>query len=249
MRTKLIQLEQRVRELEDMAREIAATAKHFVEHLDNSVQPELSIKGQTWYLAAHGFVEKLYPEKVEWLERLYAGNSGMHNLLNTMRIERVQQHKLYSMFRTSFAQARGLLVGSLERRKSLELDALIQLSSALVSDEFETARQLFDAANADESILRAAGTVARVALERHLHTIADARGVMITLNPPNKKKPEAQDVINSLAKASVISAIQKSELETLFRIGNHCAHPKEAVKAPDVEKIIVRGKEMAATIA
>jgi hypothetical protein len=46
----------------------------------------------------------------------------------------------------------------------------------------------------------------------------------------------------------VISAIQKSELETLFRIGNHCAHPKEAVKAPDVENLIVRGKGMAATI-
>jgi hypothetical protein len=125
---------------------------------------------------------------------------------------------------------------------------LIQLSASLVSDEFETSRQLFDAAKGDESILRAAGTVARVALERHLFTIAEARSVKVEVNPPTKKHPEAQDAYNSLAKASVITAIQKSELETLFRIGNHCAHPKESIKAADVEKLIVQGREMAATI-
>jgi hypothetical protein len=170
MRTKLIQIEQRIAELEKMAREIEASARKFYSSTKHKgVQPQLSIKGQTWYLAAHGLIEELYREKVEWLEYRYSGSSGMHSFLNTMEHEWIEQSD-YNSFKGSFAEARGLLLGSLERVKSLELDTLIQLSSALVSDEFETAGQLFDAANGDESILRAAGTVARVALERHLHT-------------------------------------------------------------------------------
>lgn len=245
MRTKFIQIEQRVRELEKLADEIAALADRFDKRQD--VQPELSIKGRTWHLAVRGLIEKLYPERVEWFDNCYNSSGGMSRFLNAVGTGAFEKRH-YLNFLTSFADARGLLLGSLERARSLELDTLIQLSSALVSDEFETARQLFDAANKDESILRAAGTVARVALERHLHTIADARSVTITLNPPNKKKPEAQDVINCLAKAGVVTAIQKSELETLFRIGNHCAHPKEAVHAADVDRLIQRGKEMAAII-
>jgi len=247
MRTKLIQLEQRVQELERNAREISAMARKFEAGGNDNLQPELSIKGRTWHLAALGLIEKLYPERVEWFENCYNSSGGMTKFLNAIS-SRAFEKRHYLNFLTSFADARGLVLGSLERAKSLEFDAFIQVSSSLVSDEFETARQLFDAANGDESILRAAGALARVALERHLHTIADARGVTITFNPPSKKKAEAQDVVNSLAKAGVVTAIQKSELETLFRIGNHCAHPKEAVRPNDVEKLIVRGKEMAATI-
>jgi hypothetical protein len=245
MRTKLIQLEERVKELEKMAREVGTLVKRLNE--GDEAQPELSIKGHTWYLAAKGLIEKLYPEKVDEFDYCYSGERGMWHALDA--IEPVDlDNRTYNSFVSSFAKARGMVIGSLERAKSLEFDAFIRLSSALVSDEFETSRQLFDAAKGDESILRAAGTVARVALERHLLTIAEARSVTITVHPPTKKKPEAQDALNSLTKAGVLTAIQKSELETLFRIGNYCAHPKESIKTQDVEKLIVRGKEMAATI-
>jgi len=175
----------------------------------------------------------------------------MHKFAQTMRNTNPKNLRFkenYLRFQESFATARGLVLGSLERLKSLEYDILIQLSSALVLDEFETSQQLFDTAKGDESLLRAAGTIARVALERHLFTISEARNVTIDVNPPTKKKPEAQDVLNSLAKAKVITDVQKSELETLFRIGNHCAHPKESIKTGDVEKLLARAKDMAATI-
>jgi len=232
-----------------MATELQGLAQRFHAG-DATAQPSLSIKCHIWRMGAQGVLEKIYPEKVEWFERCYGGDNGMHRLTTTfnIRFDLEDCARDYRYFMESFATARGLLQGSLERLKSLELDTLIQLSSVLVSDEFETALQLFDTSKGDESILRAAGTVARVALERHLFTIAEARNVTIEVNPPNKKKAEAQDVLNSLAKASVITAIQKSALETLFLIGNHCAHPKESIKAPDVQKLIVHGKEMAATI-
>ena len=247
MRTKLIQVEQRVAELEELARKVDTLATRFRRKDGEAAQPELSIKGHTWHLAAEGLIERLYPDKLDEFNYCYSGESGMYLFLSTVD-HRELTHVRYDNFVRSFAKARGLVIGSLERAKSLEFDMLIQLSASLVSDEFETSRQLFDAAKGDESILRAAGTVARVALERHLFTIAEARSVKVEVNPPTKKHPEAQDAYNSLAKASVITAIQKSELETLFRIGNHCAHPKESIKAADVEKLIVQGREMAATI-
>jgi hypothetical protein len=37
-------------------------------------------------------------------------------------------------------------------------------------------------------------------------------------------------------------------LDSLFTIANNCAHPKEAIKAEDVERLIKRGKELASII-
>jgi hypothetical protein len=219
-----------------------------VAGLHHDAQPQLSMKAKTWYFAAHGLLEKLYPEKVEWLENCFYGQSGMHRLCGMMTLKNaVFMTDKYNDFRSSFADARGLIAGSLERAKSLEYDTVIRIRSELVSDEFDTAQQLFDTAGGDESILRAAGTVGRVALERHLFTVADARGVEIKANSRSGKKM-AQDVINGLEKAGVISKIQKSELESLFKIGNNCAHPKEQIKAEDIERLLRRGKELTATI-
>lgn len=246
MRTRLIQFEQRVLELEKMAEEIQILAADFAAF--KVVQPRLSIKTQTWYLAAHGLLEKLYPEKVEWFENCFGGNAGMHMLINTVQATTLDEfHRNYRDFQASFATARGLVLGSLERAKSLEYDTLIHLSSALVSDEFYTAHQLLETAKGDESILRAAGMIGRVALERHLFTVAEGKAVTIEVNPPTKKAT-AQDVMNSLDKARVITKIQKSELESLFKIGNNCAHPKEAIRDKDVERLLQRGKELTVTI-
>jgi hypothetical protein len=247
MRTRLIQFEQRVLELEKMAEEVMVLAERFSNH--EEIQPQLSIKTQTWYHAAHGFLEKVYPEKVEWLEHCIDGDQGMIafvDMVHPWPLNELKPRHVY--FLKSFATARGLVRGSLERAKSLEYDTLIHLSSALVTDEFDTAHQLSETAKGDESILRAAGMIGRVALERHLFTVAEAKAVTIEVNP-STKKATAQDAMNSLEKAGVITKIQKSELESLFRIGNNCAHPKESIKDKDIERLLQRGKELTVTIA
>jgi hypothetical protein len=247
VRTRLIQFEQRVAELEKMADEVMALADKFSKH--EEVQPQLSIKTQTWYHAARGFLEKVYPEKVEWFENCMYGQQGMFAFVDMVHPWPVNELKPnFFKFRQSFATSRGLLHGSVERAKSLEYDTVIKLSSALMADEYETAQQLFDPANGDESLLRAAGTIGRVALERHLFNVADSKQVAIQVNPPTKKKPDVQDVINSLEKSGVITQIQKSEIESLFRIGNNCAHPKEAIKAADIQRLLQRAKELSAIV-
>jgi hypothetical protein len=47
----------------------------------------------------------------------------------------------------------------------------------------------------------------------------------------------------------VINAIQKAELDGLFKIANNCAHPKESVQKADVKRLIERAREMASVIS
>jgi hypothetical protein len=103
-------------------------------------------------------------------------------------------------------------------------------------------------AASEEVFIRACGVIARVALERHLFTVADARSLTIILNPPSKKHPDASDVVNTLSKAGVITPVQRSQLESLFSVANNCAHPKGPVLGADVERLIRDGKQLAATI-
>ena len=78
--------------------------------------------------------------------------------------------------------------------------------------------------------------------------MADDRGIQVVVNPPTKKKPEAHDAIVSLKNAGVLTAVQQSQIESLFKIGNNCAHPKEQVVATDIERLIKEGKQLASII-
>ena len=48
--------------------------------------------------------------------------------------------------------------------------------------------------------------------------------------------------------ANFINAIQKSQPDRLFSVANNCAHPKEAVKVSDVERLIREDKQLTALI-
>ena len=169
-----------------MADEVMVLAVRFSNH--EEVQPQLSVKTQTWYHGARGFMEKTYPDKIEWLEHCFEGDHGMIGFINMVYPWPLSDLKRsHADFLQSFATARGLVHGSLERAKSLEYDTVIVLSAALVADQYETALQLFANANGDESLLRAAGTLGRVALERHLYNVADSKQIQIRVNPPPRK--------------------------------------------------------------
>jgi hypothetical protein len=89
--------------------------------------------------------------------------------------------------------------------------------------------------------------IARVALERHLFCVVDARSVPIIL-PPNKKHPSVEDALSALVKANVITAVQKSQFDSLFKSANNCAHPKETVREVDVARLIRDGRTAAAAV-
>jgi hypothetical protein len=81
-----------------------------------------------------------------------------------------------------------------------------------------------------------------------LFTVADSRKLSIIKNPPTKKHPDVEDVLQTLQKSGVITAIQKSQFDSLFKVANNCAHPKEAVLQADVERLIRDGRQLASVV-
>jgi hypothetical protein len=109
-------------------------------------------------------------------------------------------------------------------------------------------KNIFDKYNNDDVFVRVSGIVARVALERHIRTVAEARNIVIVRNPPNKPHDDFGDVTTTLMKNGVITSHQKSELDLLYRTGNECAHPQGKVVVSEVKQLIERGRELASVI-
>jgi hypothetical protein len=248
MKWKLSQLRARVAEIEGLADKMSDLGKRLAA--GEKVQPELSIVGQQWYRAAR--------------ELLFQNNfSGLHEFENCyvqpekLAIEYyIKQvalapnfaHANLCDFEEMLQQARALVLALEQELLSRELPIVTELSFELVADEFDKAQSLLDQSGNDEILWRVAGVLARVALERHLFTVVDSRKVRIVVNPPTKKKPEVEDVIQTLVKEGVLTAVQRAYLNGLMAVANNCAHPKEPVKRDDVERLIKDAKAAAATI-
>ena len=79
-------------------------------------------------------------------------------------------------------------------------------------------------------------------------SVADQRGLSLIVNPPTKKKADVSDALNTLVKANVVTPVQRSHLDSLFSVANNCAHPKEAIRPEDVERLITDGRRLASAI-
>jgi hypothetical protein len=259
MQTKLLQLENRISELEAMAERIEELAKQLIE--GRGGQPELSIKGQSWFRGARELLRQNGSSCIGEFEACYISyveKPAMGRMRTFCDIEQYLNHGTsprnpvpgldhYHRFVELFRKARSLAQAAVEEIKSRELPVASQLSFAVATSELDVAGEVLAVSSGNDALLRASGVVARVALERHLLTVADTHSVAVTSSSPTKKLT-AQDVLNALGKQSVITPIQKSELESLFKIGNFCAHPKESVTHDDVVRLVSRGRELCAVI-
>ncbi len=273
MQTKLIQVQKRIDDLEALADEVAVLAARIKD--GEEAQPDLSINGQRWYRGAREVLVQAKSSALEEFDQCY--NSTVTSPRRGMQIgarnftdiehyiaigtdsswvklrwsgdqQRSNRENYHAFFSKQFLKTRALLRSVIDEVYSRELPVATQLSFELVADEFSTAETILREAKGQEVFHRVSGVIARVALERHLFTVADQKGIVITVNPPHKKKPEAQDAIISLRKAGVITAIQQSQLESLLKIGNNCAHPQEIIEPADIERMIKDGKQLASVI-
>lgn len=250
MQTKLIQLQNRIDELENVAWEVQTLADQFIQ--GGAVQPRLSQQGERWYRGCRELMVQQNFSGLGDFDDCYSGRGqSISQIIHLDKFEPepmlTKEHTI-KWFKYNLQQARALVNSVTEEIKSRELPIESALSLTLSADEFDKAQGLYEVSKGDEPLLRAAGVVTRVALERHLFTIAETRKIKILLNPPSKKRAEAEDVITTLYKAGAITPIQQSELQTLFKIANNCAHPKEAIKTGDVERLIKRARELASAI-
>jgi hypothetical protein len=155
---------------------------------------------------------------------------------------------IFKDFGQVFRRARSVLAALEAELSSRELPVKTELSFEVSASELDTAKQLLDDSRGQEALIRASGVIARVALERHLYTVVDSRSITIIKNPPHKKHADMEDVMQTLQMGRMITAIQKSQLDSLFKVANNCAHPNEPVNKTDVERLIRDGKQLAALI-
>lgn len=215
MSSRLKQLEARIAELEKLAAEVVRLGGFLAEgkFLETTT---LQNKAEEWYRGARALLEKEnfsglndfdqcyrfhYPDPLNkaqttvdwsciWAYVYHPALNAEHFKLN------------FPYFAQKVAKGTALLRSCVSEVKSRELSMLGELSFVVAADEFETAHNLLKSSQ-DETILRASGVVARVALERHFRTVALERGVTITTNPP-KKAPKGRDQSDGSAEGNQV---------------------------------------------
>lgn len=274
MNTKLVLLEKRIKELSVLSEEVEILAKKLLNLEDiKTIQPQLSIKWQQRYRWARELLIQNNFSGIEEFDRCYnwylpedwrlrvkqrAFEYIEHFIeywINEYRYKQARENKesnsrqeYFWLFMQFFRKAQNLLLSSIDEILSRELPIATQLSFELVSEEFDIAQHLLEKNSTNETLIRTAWVVCRIWLERHLLTVIENKQLSIIINPPTKKKAEASDYIETLNKNWIITPIQKSKLEHLFKIGNNCAHPKEVIKYKDVEDLINDAKNIASVI-
>jgi hypothetical protein len=244
----LHQLKRRIAELDAVAGEVD-TLMERLSHKE-SVQPELSIKGQQWYRGARELMLRNDYSGLKEFDDCYEGKIqlGISYYIQSIELTSGVESLVLKDFRQSFRTARSLLSALEAELSSRELPVKTELSFEVSASELDTAEQLLEDSKGQEALIRASGVIARVALERHLYTVVDSRSITIIKNPSHKKHADLEDVMQTLQKSGVITAIQKSQLDGLFKVANNCAHPNEPVNKADVERLIRDGKQLAALI-
>ena len=258
-------LRQRVNELEQLADKVLRLAEQVRD--GQAVQDELSREGQRWYRGARALLVEHGSSSVAEFDACYDtrnrpdaargpdarryrvwGDIESYITSATIGVPRDQAADLFCVFSIEFRKARALVMALVDEVAARSLSLRAQLSFEVAADEFDVAEALLADWGGHDAIMRAAGVVARVALERHLFTLADTKGITIVKNPPTKPKATADDVLVSLQRANVINALQKKRIEDLLAVGNACAHPKDTVTPDDVHRLITEGKQIAAVL-
>jgi len=248
--TRLVQLQQRVRQLEKVADELGPLVELYYRE-DPSADTELSLKGQQWYRGCRELLAQNRLSSLTEFEECYRSSSDddYYNLepVLSARSRRSVGMRL-DQFWEGFRKARSLVRASEDELLSRELPIVTQLSFVVAGNEFDNAEQLVAENQGNEVMIRAGGVIGRIALERHLWTVANSRALTVAKNPPTKKVADVSDLLNTLVKETIVTPIQRSQLDSLFAVANNCAHPREAVRIEGVERLIRDGRLLASSV-
>ena len=248
----LVQLRERVRELNTLADEVLLLAERFSKR-DATAQPDLAVRGQQWFRGARELLVQQEYSGLKDFDLCYHAQVSYMDISRYLTLDLTEftssgVEDAFRLFKKAFLEAQALLRALEWEILSRELPVKTELSFEVSASEMDTAYDLLVSAKGAEVFIRASGVIARVALERHLFTVADSRKLPIATNPPSKKHPDVEDALQTLQKDGIITAIQKSQFDSLFKIANNCAHPKEPILAADVERLIRDGRQLAALI-
>lgn len=210
------------------------------------VLPTFNGAYEAWYSESLALLKQLLPDRVANFVSFYekpksrkavdCGNYVIQDYLQGMRVTRGWLEDVVvdkSAALPQFSQQLAILEAAKTRFESslFEIRQLVQAD--LFDTELEAARELLK-----NKFLRAAGAIAGVVLEKHLHQVCDDHSIKIT-----KKNPGIGDLNEILRESAVIDVPQWRHITLLGDIRNLCDHNKKKEPTADQVEDLIAGTD------
>lgn len=174
------------------------------------LQEQLKEEYEYWYARAEELVSTYLPQRLDEFERR---RGDVKDYIRLNKNAKFGPERYVSSASGYFADQRNIVKAIPGKIEVEKLKLRRQISETFSMEELQQARELLD-----EDLIRAAGVLAGVALERHLQTECDGADLQYSHD----------DGIASLAQtlfsAGEINKTSLSNLETLGQIRNDCTH-------------------------
>lgn len=198
--------------------------------------PNFAHAYQSWYSESIALLKQLLPERLSDFVRMYEKPKGRREIdfesyriedaLQGLQVTRGGEVKVDDRAAAPLLAQQIAIVNSLGRRfeSSLyDIRALVQAD--LLDSELDAAKELLE-----HKFTRAAGAVAGVVLEKHLHEVCVHHAIALS-----KKNPTIADYNEALKAAGTIDIAQWRFNQHLADIRNLCDHNKD--KDPTVAQV------------
>ena len=184
------------------------------------LSPALEKKYETWYSLSLRLIQRVLPERADDFRTLYKSDSGysIHGYLTIGRTRGATQ--VASRFQNQIALLRAVQTAL----GSVLSDLLGVVQADFFDSELDVAGDLLQ-----DGLLRPAGVVAGVVLERHLISVCSSHGVSTGNDVSISRLNDA------LKKAGVLDLADWRRIQLLGDLRNKCSHPKQ--KDPTVEDV------------
>lgn len=217
-------IRKRVFELIEEAKEIDVLAQQFVNDL--TVRQELHHKYQSWYRMAHTILQQNHFSGIEEFERAYGGQGNNFDYYITCYGRDPYNPEYIKHFKRPLEQQVALLASLPSELEARRYNYMKELSAQLSLSELDEAQLLIDS-----NFERAAGVVARVALEGFVKTLYQ---IHIGTHPI----PKFDQCIIGLRKQGVIEERHRKHLADLYGLGSDCAHPGSTIIKTEIQRLI-----------
>ena len=208
--------------------------------------PAFNRSYEAWYSESLALLRQLLPDRVANFISFYekpksrkdinSSNYVIQDYLQGITVTRGYQKDVVvgqSAALSQFRQQLAILEATMARFESslFEIRQLVQAD--LFDSELDAARELLR-----NKFLRAAGAIAGVVLEKHLHQVCDDHSIIIP-----KKNPGISDLNELLKSNSVIDIPQWRHITLLADIRNLCDHNKKKEPTPEQIEDLITGTD------
>ncbi|CAE1132466.1 hypothetical protein [Xanthomonas euroxanthea] len=205
--------------------------------------PDFKKAYQSWYSESLVLIKQLLPDRLNDFIRLYEKPKGRRDIgFENYRIEDALQGLRITRYGDEVIADRRSAITHLEQQVAIlnsikgrfdsSLYDIRQLVQAdLLDSELDAAKELLK-----HKFMRAAGAIAGVLLEKHLHEVCIAHNIKLT-----KKNPTIADLNDALKNSAVIETPQWRFHQHLGDIRNLCDHNKKVEPTADQVNDLIEG--------